>query len=367
MEHSLILIVFLLCAFLTSATLSGMLIPRILSRSLKKGHLDKPNYRKMHSGYASRLGGLSFLPEMLFSVALVIGIYIFTDASDFFCFQGFSLFSGGFLFLSAAFVYFTGVVDDLKGLNYRIKLIALSLTGISCYCSGLRMPSLAGLLGIGQLPQMVNALAVVFLVVAVIVAINLIDGIDGLASGLSSLAFIYYGTLFIKYGAYSYALGVFALLGVIVPFFFYNTYNKSTKHRIFMGDTGSMTLGLSLVVCALLVNSLNPQSEDLNLVKAFVPLMVPCLDAFRVFVYRFAHHLSPFHPDKNHLHHKLCAMYNSQNTARRIILLVAIVYAAANILLMTYTDININILLAIDVLLYFAWNIILSKRLKRKK
>lgn len=364
MEHRLLLIVFLLCAFLASATLSGMLIPRILSRSMRKKRFDTPDYRKMHKGYASRLGGVSFLPEALFSISLVVGFYFLTQANDFFTFNPIPWPRWLFLILAAAVIYVTGVVDDLKGLSYRVKLVTLFLAGVCVFLSGIRFNTLGGLLWLKALPLWLDAVLTILFVIGVVVAMNLIDGIDGLASGLTSIMLIYYGYWFIAVDNYSYALAVFALLGVIVPFFFYNTYKKTTRHRIFMGDTGSMTLGLTLALCALLYHESGADAAaEVRLTRAVVPLLVPCFDALRVFAYRLCHGVSPFHPDMNHLHHKLVKIYKSQNRARRIILLVAIGYLTSNFYLIQYVD--INVLLLVDAVLYVLWNLSLTKRVKK--
>ncbi|MDO4190060.1 MAG: MraY family glycosyltransferase [Bacteroidales bacterium] len=365
MEHRLILFVFLLCAFLISAAASGMVIPRILSRSLKRGWLDKPDYRKMHSGYASRLGGLAFLPETLLSIAVVIAFYFLTQASDFFVFTPIPFPQWLFLLLAAAVVYVTGAIDDLKNLSYRVKLVAITVAAVFAMLSGLHVDTLDGFLGIHQLPVWLDCCLTLVLIVGVVVALNLIDGIDGLASGLTSLSLCYYGAWFVSLNEFSYALGVFALLGAIVPFFFYNTYSKSTRHRIFMGDTGSMTLGLALVVCALACHERSVEADNISFVHAVSPLLVPCLDALRVFALRILSGVSPFCPDKTHLHHKLVALYGSQNKARRIILLVAVVYVICNYFLAAF--ININILLLTESALYFLWNMSLSHRLKKRE
>lgn len=366
MEHRLLLIVFLLCAFLSSATLSGMVIPRILSRSIRKGRCDKPDYRKMHKGYASRLGGVSFLPEMLFSIALVVAFYFLSEANDFFTFSSIPWPRWLFLLVAAGIIYATGVIDDLRTLNYRIKLIALLAASVCVVASGLHFQNLGGLLFLNTLPFWLDTLITILFFIGIVVAVNLIDGIDGLASGLSSIMLIYYGSWFIILGQYSYALGVFALLGVIVPFFFYNTYKKTTRHRIFMGDAGSMTLGMSLALCALFfLESNTGEASDVRLIGAVAPLFIPCFDALRVFAFRMYLGVSPFHPDMNHLHHKLVKIYNSQNIARRIILLVAICYLLSNLVLSRF--VNVNLLILADAVLYILWNISLTKRIKKQK
>ena len=99
----------------------------------------------------------------------------------------------------------------------------------------------------------------VLLVVFVTNAINLIDGIDGLASGLSSVALLVFGFLFMQKELWTYSMLAFATFGVLVPFFYYNVFGSAERARkIFMGDTGSLTLGYVLSFLAIKYSQYNP-------------------------------------------------------------------------------------------------------------
>ena len=110
--------------------------------------------------------------------------------------------------------------------------------------------------GIYMLPSWVGIPLTVLIVVYITNAINLIDGIDGLASGLSCIALTVLAAICISNGSYFYALLALATLGILIPFWFYNVFGNAQRgHKLFMGDTGSLTIGyiLSFLVIQLSV------------------------------------------------------------------------------------------------------------------
>ena len=192
--------------------------------------------------------------------------------------------------------------------------------------------------------------------VGIINAINLIDGIDGLASGLSAVACLYYGVIFYHLHQFTYSLIAFVALGVIVPFFYYNVFGNAAKQKkIFMGDTGSLTIGivLSLLSIKLLTIPVSGVMWSYNpLVVAFAPLMVPCLDVIRVFTHRIRNGRDPFMPDKNHIHHKLLGIGLNPRLTMITIVTVSLLLSLLNLYASQY--INIHILLLLNFAIYGA-------------
>lgn len=197
-------------------------------------------------------------------------------------------------------------------------------------------------------------------------AINLIDGIDGLASGLSSVALLSYGYSFFLSQQYGFAMFAIATFGVLVPFFYYNVFGNAEKgKKIFMGDTGSLTIGIIISILAIkLYNSHETYIDNYDpFALAFSPLIIPCFDVVRVFIHRTRLKMNPFKPDKSHIHHKLLAIGMKQRPAMVTIVSFAIVFTFGNLFLTKY--ININLLL-IDVLIWTIANIWLSQQIKKK-
>ena len=191
----------------------------------------------------------------------------------------------------------------------------------------------------------------------------LIDGIDGLASGLCSVACLFYGLTFFMLHQHVYAILAFATLGVLVPFFYYNVFGNA-KHgrKIFMGDTGSLTIGMMLCFLSLKLTMCGLDDNTGNvhpMVLAFSPLLVPCCDVVRVYLHRVRNGKNPFLPDKNHIHHKLLALGIKQRNAMIIIVSVSTIFILLNILLSLY--LNVNWIVLGDILIWTLANIRLTK------
>ena len=152
-----------------------------------------------------------------------------------------------------------GVIDDLIRIDYRRKFVAQIVASLFLPLSGLWINDLYGLLGITTLSPWIGMPLTVFVAVFIINAVNLIDGIDGLCSGLVGMGALVFGFLFIYNGAWLHAVFAFITAGVLCPFFYYNVFGKSKgRQRIFMGDTGSLTLGLSMAFLAISYAMNNP-------------------------------------------------------------------------------------------------------------
>ena len=334
-----------LAVFLISAGISGIIIPKILLIAFRKRLFDEPDERKIHTAAVPRLGGLAFMPSIVFSICLVVGVKGILDA------QGLSAYFGGpsevgdmsemllpmcFGLGAVMMMYLVGIADDLIGVRYRAKFVAQILAALLLAMGGVRIENFHGFMWLYELPVGLSWAATVLLVVFITNAINLIDGIDGLASGLSGIAMAFYGFVFMHTGYMLYAMLAFAGLGTLVPFFYYNVFgNPAMGKKIFMGDTGSLTTGLilsflSIEVCSLPEGSV--YSWDV-MVVAFAPLAIPCLDVIRVFVHRIVRGMSPFLPDKSHIHHKLLALGIPQRWAMITILATSSALIAANLLM----------------------------------
>jgi UDP-N-acetylmuramyl pentapeptide phosphotransferase/UDP-N-acetylglucosamine-1-phosphate transferase len=171
--------------------------------------------------------------------------------------------------------------------------------------------------------------------------------------------------------SYTFALLAFATLGVLVPFFYFNVFGKAEKqHKIFMGDTGSLTIGLILSMLSLrLVNvgsDFSGRPYDGNvLIVAVAPLLIPCFDVVRVYFGRVQRGKNPFLPDKTHIHHKLLNAGMTQHKAMVSIVMASVILSALLIILSKLVD--VNILIAAGALLFIVFNVALSRYIKRRK
>ncbi len=356
-------------AFCTVVVLAGFIIPQILLIAFRKNLFDEVDPRKIHKGSVPRLGGIAFFPSILFAMIVVLGICMIEADKD--VVSGFidNLASLCFMTCAIIILYLIGMVDDLIGIKYRAKFIAQIIAATFIIVGGIILDDLHGFLWVYTMPTAVSVLLTILLTVFITNAINLIDGIDGLASGLSAIACGFYGYVCYTAGQYVYSALAFATLGALVPFFYYNVFGNAAKHsKIFMGDTGSLTIGLILSVLAIKVCGIhgNDEAGHINLgVVAFAPLLIPCCDVVRVYLHRIKQHRSPFLPDKTHIHHKLLALGMTQRAAMPTIVLASVLLTAANYWLSAH--INITLLFFLDLLLWIIANTILSRLISRRQ
>lgn len=355
-------LVFVLCVFL-----AGIVIPQILLIAFRRKLFDVPDERKIHQGAVPRLGGIAFKPVIFFSVFLLLGIDMMVGHTEVLSEIGKDAQPLFFGFCSIIVLYLVGIADDLIGVKYRAKFFVQVLCGVMLIAGGVYLNDLTGVLGVHELPTWIEYLLTVLATVFIINAINLIDGIDGLASGLCSIACLFYGVIFFLFEKYIYSMLAFATLGVLMPFFYYNVFGKVEHHKkIFMGDTGSLTIGMML--CFLSIRLVQCGADEggkiLNpMILAFSPLIIPCFDVVRVYLHRVRNGKNPFLPDKNHIHHKLIAIGMKQRTVMILIIAVSLLFTLGNILLSKY--IEINLLLVIDIAIWTLVNIGLSRRIKK--
>ena len=306
---------FSLLALVLSAYLSFLVIPRLVFVSVKRRLFDVPNSRSSHTRAVPRLGGLIFLPCMMFSYAFVLGLRELNGVGVATELRESLLLEMLFLICGLTIIYGIGVLDDLRGVSFRKKFVAQILAAIFFLFGDIHIDNLHGIFGIYELP----------------VAINLIDGIDGLASGLSSVALAVYGFWFLSSELYAYAMLAFSLLGSVMIFFLYNVFGKRMK--LFMGDTGSLILGYCLAFLAIRFCQLNATPEFGVVgapIVAFSTLFIPIFDVFRVFIVRIKHGKSPFLPDKNHIHHKLLALGMSHRQAMLTLVIASSMFIILN-------------------------------------
>lgn len=346
-------------SLLISIILSALIIPRILVVAFRKKLFDIPNERKIHSGIVPRLGGISFVPTILFALSFTTGLRYLIGCEIPAERLHFIIPEFYFMACGLTLLYLSGIKDDLVGLRYRSKFVVQIIAASLIPLSGLWINNLYGLFGIDELTPWLGIPFTILLTVFIVNAINLIDGIDGLASGLSSISLLALGSLFLYHDQWIYAMLAFSTLGVLLPFFYYNVFGKVDRcKKIFMGDTGSLTLGYILAFLAISYTNYNPERASYSegaIVVAFSTLIVPMFDVIRVILVRLRNHKGLFEADRNHIHHKFLDMGYSTRKAMICILAMAITFSCLNILLIPYID-N-NLLLLADIIIWIGLNV----------
>lgn len=349
--------------------LAGLMIPKILLIAFRRKLFDTVDERKIHTGIVPRLGGISFLPALAFSFCVVVGYNLRFNSGGLVPELKMVALPIFFLVCALMLIYLIGLADDLIGVRYRAKFVVQIVAGVLITGSGMWVDNLHGLFWIGELPWWIGCAMTIVGIIYVVNAVNLIDGIDGLASGLSAVALIWYSYVFYVTGEYMYMLLTGATLGTLIPFFYYNVFGKASNHtKIFMGDTGSLTVGMMLAFLTIAVFKLpdaSMPSHDNICVVAFAPLMLPCFDVARVFLHRVRKGRNPFLPDKSHIHHKLLAMGLPQWKALVLIVAADMVLVLVNVALsgiIAPTWICVG-----DVALWIILNLMLTSAIRRRE
>lgn len=355
-------------ALFFSLLTSYLILPNILFISHKMNLFDTPDVRKVHKDPVPRLGGISFFP-VIFIVVLSIVVYCSLESNldlfmqdnvvgtqfNAFCIGGMSL-------------YLIGVKDDLVGVGYKAKLSAQIFSGVLLSLTGLWIDSLGGISFLASIPSYFGIPLSVFLCVYITNGINLIDGIDGLASGLVIIALTTMGLLFYLGNDISYAILSFAGVGCLIPFFWINVRRSpGSRKKLFMGDTGSLTLGylLSFLFLSLCVNTstFQPLTFRFHYI-AFGTLVIPLFDVVRVVIVRLRLGRPPFMPDRNHIHHKLQRTGMTDTQVMVFLLLLSVFFIVSNYFLTDY--LYGSIVFFIDLITWFLVHGVLNFIIKRK-
>ena len=278
-----------------SVLITLLVIPSILHLARAR-HLydDVGHFRKQHDHGIPRLGGIA----IFVSFTITSLLFSMTDRS----------LPINYLFTACIILFAMGLKDDLSGVNSRTKFaIQFIVAAILVLAGEIRLTSMYGVFGIHDLAYWPSAALSVLTIILIVNAFNLIDGIDGLAATTGIVANSCFSALFIYLHQYQLAAVSLAMVGAIFGFLRYNLMPA----RIFMGDTGSMLIGLISVIMAIKFIELNKFTggkapEIFSAPALSVAILIgPIFDTIRVFILRILMGGSPFTADRNHIHHRM--------------------------------------------------------------
>ena len=291
--------------YVMAFVLTLIFIPPVIFMVKRLKLFDRPNARKEHSVPTPTFGGISIFAGMMVSLLFWFNFNNHPSTITF--------------LLSMFLLLGVGIMDDLKDLAARYKLVVEAGLASLLAVSGIRITSFGGLFGITELHIVAQYIITVVTIVGITNAFNLIDGIDGLAGGLGFMSLVTLGIFLTISKDLNYAMIAFALAGALLGFLYFN-FNPA---RIFMGDTGSLVLGFVIaVLCVQLmkVNALYTAPVVPNVyVFTLGIVMIPVFDTLRVFGTRIWKGRSPFSADKTHIHHLLTNKSFTHGYAARII------------------------------------------------
>lgn len=282
-------------SFFTAFLVVLFFTPSLIKVAELKNLTDAPDAkRKLHQRQVPTIGGIIIYAATLFSYALWLPT---DDASDF-----------KYIVTTTLLMFFVGVKDDIIGTAPIKKLIAHILCAlVIVLMANIRIKSFHGIFGLYEIPYWASIFLSLFTIIVIINAFNLVDGVDGLATGLGFIAAFAFGLWFLLVKDLVMSCLAFSLAGALMGFLYYNF----SPAKIFMGDSGSLTIGLIMSVLAIKliefdrVSMIYPLAIITKPVLAVSFLIYPLVDTMRIFIYRALNGLSPFHADRNHIHHRL--------------------------------------------------------------
>lgn len=296
----------LILGYITAFCITYFAIPNIITVAKAKKLYDQPNERSSHDNPTPSLGGIGIFAGTFCAVILWTPYYVFNSLQ-------YTL--GAFII-----IFLVGLRDDLLALSPTKKFIAQLLAAtLLVYKSNVCIANFWGFLGIYELHPAAAFLFSIVILVGIINAFNLIDGIDGLAGSLGLSCCLLFGSWFFLANQIQWAVIAFAMAGSLTSFLKFNL----TPARIFMGDTGSLFIGMVCAVLAMQFVELQMAMPEDSVWKfqsapgiAIGALLLPVFDTIRVFLRRMLHGKSPFFADRTHIHHMMlnCGFNHTQAT-----------------------------------------------------
>jgi UDP-GlcNAc:undecaprenyl-phosphate/decaprenyl-phosphate GlcNAc-1-phosphate transferase len=307
-------------------------IPSIIRIAHIKDLYDVPNGRTIHKLLTPRLGGVAIF------VGFMSSLTVFGDLRN-----------GVQQLLAGCIVLFSiGIKDDIITVSaFKKFFVQILATGIVLFIADIRITSFQGFLGIYEVETGISYAFTLLVIVGLTNAINLIDGLDGLAGSITLIIAATLGTFFFLYGGDkygSYANVAFCLVGGILGFLRYNLH----RAIIFMGDAGSLVIGFTISVMAIQFIEMRPIHSTPTI--AMGTLIIPILDTVRVSIIRIVKGISPFTPDKNHIHHTVMRLGFTQLQTVGILVFINLLTIAFTVL---FADLGNNV--QFTILLCFAF------------
>lgn len=306
--------IFLQIAFLFTAALLlvGLFVPYACRLAHRIDFLDRPGGRKKHEDEIPPVGGLVIFPVFMLLVAL-------SGKAD----SSFWAFSVAILLLIAV-----GALDDRFALLARYKFVTQFIAAFIVVLAGdVRVWGFGDIFGFG--PLWMGWMAVPFTVVAIVLlinAINLMDGLDGLAGGLGLVACSWLLVCALAAGDVEHAVLLVTMMGALVGFLWHNMRHPwRAQARIFLGDAGSLALGLTLAWLAIDMAGHPDRATAWPMTVAWL-LALPIMDTCSQFARRVSQGRHPFDPDHNHFHHHFVTAGVPVKYATPAILFIAFVY-----------------------------------------
>jgi UDP-GlcNAc:undecaprenyl-phosphate/decaprenyl-phosphate GlcNAc-1-phosphate transferase len=291
-------VLFIFWLFFGTFLLTYYVIPKVLWVSKEKNLMAPVIDRSSHATAVPSFGGVAFYITLILVLSLIQSMRLANV--------------GNHLIAAITILFMVGLKDDLVVSTARVKLFGqISASCFIVFSPELQLDNLNGFWGVYEIPVLLGYILMTILCIAIINAYNLIDGIDGLAASIGIVISGMFAIVFYTTGHPFYVLVSVSLAGTLSAFLRYN-FSRGER-KIFMGDSGSLIVGLILGFLAiklltrepympLVEQGVDPGNRPLFLACLFI---IPFLDTIRVMLIRMLNKRSPFSADRNHVHHVL--------------------------------------------------------------
>ncbi|EAY1056711.1 UDP-N-acetylglucosamine--undecaprenyl-phosphate N-acetylglucosaminephosphotransferase [Salmonella enterica] len=283
--------------------------------AIKIGLVDKPNFRKRHQGVIPLVGGISVFAGICFMFGL----------SDYYI-PHLSLY-----LICAGVLVFVGAMDDRFDISVKIRAVVQAVIAVvMMVIAKLHLGSLGYIFGPWELVLgPFGYFLTLFAVWAAINAFNMVDGIDGLLGGLSSVSFAAMGLILWFDGQTSLAMWCFAMIAAILPYSMLNLGILGRRYKVFMGDAGSTLIGFTVIW--LLLETTQGKTHSISPVTALWIIAIPLMDMVAIMYRRLRKGMSPFSPDRQHIHHLVMRAGFTSRQAFVLITLAAAILAGVGV------------------------------------
>lgn len=294
-----------------------VLMPAFRMLALRAGLVDHPDERKQHQGLVPPIGGL-----VIFPVFIIVALFSGLDRALFWP-----------LFVALLILMVMGAVDDQRPLNAWVKFfIQFAAAFLVVLPGGVQLQTLGNLFDLG--PFDLGLAAVPFTAVALVLlinAVNLMDGVDGLAGGQGMVVLVWLCAAALMQGQLQVLMPILPLVGVLGGFLLFNMrYPGHPRARVFLGDAGSLCLGLCMGWFCIAASQA-PMRVIEPMGVAWL-LSLPIMDACAQFYRRVREGRHPFSPDRGHFHHHFLDAGLTPGKTTAVILLLAALLGAVGVI-----------------------------------
>jgi UDP-GlcNAc:undecaprenyl-phosphate GlcNAc-1-phosphate transferase len=341
-------------AFALAGLVTALLTPVVGRVAIRYGVIDKPNHRKVHVRIIPRMGGVAVFAGIVLALSLLHMISPATRALIDDNLKSVVCLAGG-----ATVLFIVGIVDDIREVSPRLKIICQAIAGVLAFFGGFQFllfrgffPGAVAGVGSGSIGLAISLVLTVFWTIGTTNAVNLIDGLDGLASGITGIAFTLLGVISIRNGRTAAALLAFVSAGAACGFLWHNRHPA----KIFLGDTGSLLLGFML--SALSINGTQQGSWVASMAGPLCLLYIPLLDTVLAIVRRGQKGLPFSFADKYHIHHRL--LQRGISHSRVVLILWGVSLGVGCMALMLHLVVNAYRALAVNLFAIIVMAVIIS-------